>query len=91
MTTIKQDLAQELADVFKRMDDLKEEASAIVEVAKDKGLSVKALRQTAREINMDAEKLAKRFEDEDQLEMFREAVSLRKRKGFEPAMREAAE
>lgn len=89
--TIKQDLAQELADVFKRMDDLKEEASAIVEVAKDKGLSVKALRQTAREINMDAEKLAKRFDDEDQLEMFREAVSLRKRKGFEPAMREAAE
>lgn len=91
MSTIKQDLAQELADVFKRMDDLKEEASAIVEVAKDKGLSVKALRQTAREINMDAEKLAKRFEDEDQLEMFREAVSLRKRKGFETPMREAAE
>lgn len=91
MSTIKQDLAQELADVFKRMDDLKAEAAAIAEVAKDKGFSVKALRKVAREINMDSEKLAKQFEDESQLEMFRLEVGLLDRKGFSTPIREAAE
>lgn len=83
--------AEELAGKLTSIASLQSEAKDLINSAKDVGVNVRALRKVAREMVMDSEKRAKLYEDEDQLEMFREAVSLRKRKGFEPAMREAAE
>lgn len=77
------EFAEQLADVFLRMDDAKAEAAAIIEAAKDSGVNVKALRKVAREMVMDSEKLAKKYEDEEQLDMFRADVGIFSRKGLE--------
>lgn len=76
------EFANELSDVMRRMDDLKTEAAAILEAAKDSGVNTKALRKVAREMVMDSDKLEKRFEDEAQIDMFRDEVGLRSRKGL---------
>ena len=76
------EFAEELADVMRRMDDLKTEAAAILEAAKDSGVNVKALRKIAKEMIMDSDKLEKRFDDEAQLELFRDEVGLKTRKGL---------
>lgn len=76
------EFAEQLADVFLRMDDAKAEAAAIIEAAKDSGVNVKALRKVAREMVMDSEKLAKKYEDEEQLDMFRADVVIFERKGL---------
>ena len=76
------EFANELSDVMRRMDDLKAEATAILEAAKDSGVNVKTLRKVAKEMIMDSDKLEKRFEEEAQLEMFRDEVGLRARKGL---------
>lgn len=77
--------AEQLSDVYMRASDLKAEADAIIEAAKAEGINVKALRRVAKEMVMDASKLATKFEDEDQLDMFRKEVGLLKRKGLEVA------
>jgi len=84
--------AEELSAVLNRIEDAKVEAAAIIEAAKDSGVDVKALRKVAREMVMMPDKLAKRFEAEEQLELFRSVVGIRKRKGIEGrSMKEAAE
>ena len=77
--------AEQLSDVYMRASDLKAEADAIIEAAKAEGINVKALRRVAKEMVMDASKLATKFEDEDQLDMFRKEVGLLKRKGLDLA------
>lgn len=54
--------------------------------AKDAGLNVKAIRAAARESVMDPDKRAKKYDDEDQLDLLRDALGLTGN-----AMREAAE
>lgn len=90
MSTIR-DYAEQLSDVYLRMEDCKAEAAAIIEAAKDAGVDVKALRKVAKELTMPSDKLAKRFEDEAQIDMFRDEVGLKVRKGLVEPMREAAE
>jgi len=90
MSTIR-DYAEQLSDVYLRMEDCKAEAAAIIEAAKDAGVDVKALRKVAKELTMPSDKLSKRFEDEAQIDMFRDEVGLKVRKGLVEPMREAAE
>lgn len=85
----KRELADALADIIVRMGDLKVEADAIIDAAKEAGINTRALRKVAKELAMPAEKLAKRLDDEEQLEMFRGEVGLKARKGLSFA--EAAE
>lgn len=75
--------AELLSNVLMQIEDLKVEAAAIIDDAKERGVNVKALRKVAREMVMDATKLAKKYEDERQLEMFRDEVGIRRRKGLE--------
>lgn len=75
--------AEALADVFQQIADLQLEAKAILDEAKEAGENVKALRAVAKELITDAAKLEKKFDDEEQLEFFREAVQIRKRKGLD--------
>jgi len=80
--------AEQLADVYMRVSDLNAEADAIIDAAKADGVNVKALRKVAKEMTMEASKLAAKLDDEAQLDMFRAEVGLLKRKGL--AMKEAA-
>ena len=77
--------AEQLSDVYMRASDLKAEADAIIEAAKTEGINVKALRKVAREMVMDASKLAAKLDDENQLDLFRVQVGLLKRKGLDLA------
>lgn len=77
--------AEQLSDVLMRASDLKAEADAIIDAAKAAGVNVKALRKVAKEMTMEASKLATKFEDEEQLDMFRKEVGLLKRKGLDLA------
>lgn len=54
--------------------------------AKDAGLNVSAISKAAKELRMDADKRQKRYEDEDQLDLLRDALGL-----TGTHMREAAE
>lgn len=81
--------ADELSSVLSQIEDLKIEAKAIIDAANDVGVNTKALRMVAKEMLMDSAKLDQKFDDEDQLEMFREQVGLKARKGL--AFKEAAE
>lgn len=90
MSTIR-DYAEQLSDVYLRMEDCKAEAAVIIEAAKDADIDVKALRKVAKERVMPSDKLAKRFDDEAQIDMFRDEVGLKVRKGLVEPMREAAE
>ena len=80
--------AEALSDILMQIEDLKTEAAAIVEAAKEEGVNVKALKKVAREMILDSVKLQAKLDDEDQLDMFRTEVGLLQRKGL--AMREAA-
>lgn len=75
--------AEELSDVMMRMEDLRAEAAAILQAAKDAGVNIRALRKVSKELITDSGKLAKLYDDEDQLDMFRAEVGIRKRKGLE--------
>lgn len=74
--------AKQLASILSQMDELKVAAADIVGSAKDAGINVRALKQVAKEMNMEAEKLRKRLDDEDQLSLFREEVGLHVNKGI---------
>ena len=65
-----------------RKSDIDAEIKAIVDAAKDEGINVRALRKVAKELIEDSAKLAKKIEDEKQLDMFRTEVGLLKRKGL---------
>ena len=75
--------AEELSDVLIKAEDLKVEAAAIIQAAKEAGVNVKALRKVAKELTMQADKLAARYADEEQLDMFRAQVGIFKRKGLD--------
>lgn len=77
------EFANELSDVLLRIEDAKVEAAGIVEAAKAAGVNVAALRKVAREMVMDSAKLAKRYEAEEQLDMFRQEVGIFKAKGLD--------
>ena len=79
------EFAESLSDVLMRASDLKAEADAIVEAAKEAGVNVKALRKVAKEMTMEASKLAAKLDDEAQLDLFRTQVGLLKRKGLDLA------
>lgn len=84
--------ADELSDIYMKIEDAKAEAAALIETAKEAGLDtkeLKALRKVAKEMVMMSDKLAAKYEDEDQLCLFRDAVSIRQRKGLDREMREA--
>lgn len=75
--------AEDLAGILSQIDDLKLEAKAVVDAAAEAGVNTKALRKVAKELIMDSTKLAARLEDEAQLDMFRNNVGLRRRKGLD--------
>lgn len=79
--------AEDLSSLLMQIDDLKIEAKAIVDKAKDEGINTKALKKVAKELCMDSSKLAAKFDEEEQLEMFRDELDIRVRKGI---VREAA-
>lgn len=83
------EFANQLSSILMQIEDLKIEAKAIVDAAGEAGINTKALRKVAKELTMDAAKLAQRFDDEEQIDMFRDEVGLRQRKGM--AFAEAAE
>lgn len=76
------EFADQLSDVFMRIEDAKVEAKSILEAAKEAGVNTKALTKVARELVMESTKLAKRYEDEEQIDMFRDHVGIRERKGL---------
>lgn len=76
------DFASQLADKLLEIEDAKVECASIVQAAADAGVNTKALRKAAREMVMDSTKLAKLYEDEEQLEMFRVEVGIRQSKGL---------
>jgi uncharacterized protein (UPF0335 family) len=76
------EFADQLSDVYVRMEDCKAEAAAIIDAAKDAGINVKALRKVAKELVMQSDKLAAKLEDEAQLSLFREEIGIRERKGL---------
>lgn len=83
--------AEAYAALLAKIDDIKAEMKAIEELAADSGMNVRAMKKVAKEINTDSDKLARKYEDEAQLDMFRAACGILKRKGLEPAMLDAAE
>lgn len=74
--------ARKLSAFLSQIDDIKIEAKALVEIAEQQGVDPKALRKVAKEMIMDSAKLAKRLDDEAQLDMFRSAVGLLEQKGI---------
>lgn len=83
------EFANQLSSILMQIEDLKIEAKAIVDAAGEAGINTKALRRVAKELTMDAAKLAQRFDDEYQIDMFRDEVGLKQRKGL--VLAEAAE
>lgn len=81
----------ECARLLYEIESIKEQIKGLEAAAKKAGVNVKAMRETAKELNTDSDKLARKYEDEAQLDMFRAACGILKRKGLEPAMLDAAE
>jgi len=89
MTQAIKSYAEQAADILSRMEDLTVEFKALMDAAKEEGINVKALRKLAKELNTSSDKLDKQYADEEQLEMFRVQVGIRRRKGLD--VLEAAE
>ena len=68
--------AKQYASVLQEIAEAQERGKDLIASAKDAGVNVKALRKVAREMVMESDKRAKLYEDEHQLEMFRETVGL---------------
>ena len=77
--------ARQLRPYLVDIETAKEAVKDLLASAKDAGLNVKAIRAGARESIMDPDKRAKKYEDEDQLDLLRDAL------GLTNAMRQAAE
>ena len=80
----KAEYARQLRPYLVEIETAKGAISDLLASAKDAGLNVKAIRAAAREI-MEADKRAKKYDGEDQLDWLREQLDLK------PAMRVAAE
>ena len=80
--TYAQEIAGELAIIERHQENIKELKAS----AKDAGLNVRAISKAAAELRMDSDKRAKKYDDEDQLDLLRDALGLTGN-----AMREAAE
>ena len=74
--------ARKIAGLMSQIEDIKVEMKAATEIAEQQGINPKALRRVAKEMIMDSAKLAKRLDDEAQLDMFRSAVGLLEQKGI---------
>lgn len=70
--------AKQYASVLQEIAEAQERGKDLIASAKDAGVNVKALRKVAREMVMGYSKRKKLYEDEAQLEMFREACGLTK-------------
>lgn len=81
--------ADALADILQQIADLKLEASSVIEAADEAGVDTKALRKIARELVTDSDKLARQYEAEEQLELFREETGIRNFKGLDGGGRAA--
>lgn len=68
--------ARELAGHLREIAGIQDAIKDLIGSARDAGINVKALRKVAREMVMESDKRAKLYEDEHQLEMFRETVGL---------------
>jgi len=77
------DFATQLAGVYEETKALKDQQDAILETAKEAGVSTRELRKVAREMAMTSDKLAKKLEAEQQLSLFRDEVGLFRLKGLE--------
>ena len=75
-------IASELAGIEVHQENIKAYRAS----AKDAGCNVKAINKAAAELRMDSDKRAKRYADEDQLDLLRDALGL-----TGTQMREAAE
>ncbi len=75
--------AKNLAEILLSIDDLKISAKGILDDAKDAGINTKALATLAKEMNTESEKLRKQYEDEAQLELFRDQVGIHRMKNLE--------
>jgi hypothetical protein len=84
------EFAAQLADIYERAADLKCEERALIDAAKEAGINPSALRKVAKEIGTDSRKLAKRYAEEEQLDLFRAQVGIFKLKGLEGRDLEAA-
>ena len=77
------DYAEQLVGHLSEIDDHQVSIKAILDDAKNSGVDPKVLLKVAKEMAMEASKLAKRLEDEQQLDLFRGHVDLIKRKGLD--------
>jgi len=82
--------ADELSDVMIEIEAQKIKAAAIVDAAKEANVCPKTLRKVAKELITDSSKLAKKYADEEQLDMFRAQVGIFKRKGLDETDKAAA-
>ena len=76
MTSAATEYAKQLAMHFIEIDDAKQPAKDILASAKDAGYSPRVLKQAAKELNMDQDKRAKLYADEDQLDDLRFQLGL---------------
>ena len=82
------DYADQLSDLLMQVEDIKAEIAAVIDLAREDDIPVATLRRIAREMIADSDKLARQYEAEAQLDMFRDVVKIRERKGLvelEPA------
>lgn len=78
--------ARQLAAAKAETEKAKQVEADILASAKDAGLNVRAIGKAAKELRMDSDKRAKKYDDEDQLDLLRDALGL-----TAAHMREAAE
>ena len=69
--------------IMTEIADKQLELRAAVEVAKDQGVDPKTLKKHAAEHLMESSKLEARIADEEQLDLFRQASGILKKKGIE--------
>lgn len=72
-----------LSQILSDIEDKKLEAKSILEAAKDQGINTKALAKVAKEMLKDSEKLRQQYEDENQLDLFRQQSGLLRMKGLD--------
>jgi uncharacterized protein (UPF0335 family) len=76
MTSAASEYAKQLAMFFVEIDNAKQPAKDILASAKDAGYSPRVLKQAAKELNMDPDKRAALYADEDQLHDLRFQLKL---------------
>ena len=82
--------ATELAQIFSDIEDKRVEAKSILEAAKEAGINTRALSKLAKEMNTDSDKLRKKYDDEEQLDMFRAEAGLFRMKGLDTTEKASA-